>query len=320
MSVQAITWALEEAPDVPPQLVSTLIALANHADRRGRCAYPSTETLTAYTRKSYRQVRRDLDELTQAGLIRPGNPAHVAHLRADRRPQVWDLAIERRPLRGATDDPPQRPYGGTPVTTREADRGDTDVLPQPGDGGSPMTERGVMGDRHGGSPMTPEPSLEPPMNQTPHGRPRAAGRAPAPARSRDAGTEYPIAADLDATATRHGGDSIVARWSDANPGVLTPQRRALGRAVDELLAQGALANLIPAALDEAHRPHWRDPIRSLPSAYDRARRDAHPSPAAPSRSTPREAATDRAQAEVAAAFEDAFGHDRNGLRALPGGG
>jgi len=96
-------------------------------------------------------------------------------------------------------------------------------------------------------------------------------------------TEHPSPAELDATATRHGGYALVARWVLDNPGVTTAQQRKLAKAVDELLAQRADPTLIPAALNEAHRSNWRDPVKSLPSAYDRVRRDAHPSPTAPNR-------------------------------------
>jgi hypothetical protein len=172
MSVQAITWALEEAPDVPPQLVSTLIALANHADRYGCNSYPSTDTLTAYTRKSHRQVQRDLDELASKGLIRQGDRAHVAHIRADRRPQVWDLATERKRERGDTGDTPSDRDGVSRTTPRNAGRGVTHDVPQRSDGVSPVTERGDTGDRNGVTPVPPEPSLEPSKNQT--SRPRSA--------------------------------------------------------------------------------------------------------------------------------------------------
>ena len=134
MSIQAVTWALEHAPDVPANLVSTLIGLANHAGRDGRGSYPSNETLATYTRKSVRQVQRDVDRLTDLGLIRPGNPAFVAHIRPDQRPQVWDLAMER-------------------------ERGDTYVTPFESHGVTPVTERGDTGDVNGVTPMSPEPSL-----------------------------------------------------------------------------------------------------------------------------------------------------------------
>mgnify|MGYP001952389855 CR=1 FL=1 len=90
-----MAWALRDAPDVPAHCVGVLIGLANHAGPDGRGAYPSQRLLASYARKTVRQVRTDLRKLEELGLIRPGDPRLVEHLPADKRPQVWDLAIER---------------------------------------------------------------------------------------------------------------------------------------------------------------------------------------------------------------------------------
>lgn len=117
MSVQAITWVLEDAPGLPPHLVGVMIGLANHADRDGRGAYPSQALLSKYARKSERSVRRDLTELEEVvKLIWRGDQRLVQHLRADERPVVWDLAM---PLRtdesGGTHTSPR---GGTYTSAR----------------------------------------------------------------------------------------------------------------------------------------------------------------------------------------------------------
>lgn len=96
MSTQAMVWALEEAPDVPAQALGVLMGLANHADEHGRGAYAGQDLLATYARKSDRQTRSDLTRLEELGLIRRGDQSLVAHIRADKRPVVWDLAIERR--------------------------------------------------------------------------------------------------------------------------------------------------------------------------------------------------------------------------------
>lgn len=90
-----MVWALEQAPDVPAQALGVLMGLANHADERGRGAYAGQELLAEYARKSDRQARTDLARLEEAGLIRRGDQSLVSHLRADKRPVVWDLAMER---------------------------------------------------------------------------------------------------------------------------------------------------------------------------------------------------------------------------------
>lgn len=88
-------WALEYAPPMPSQLVATLAGLARHADKKGRGSYPSVARLAAYTCKSQRSVQRDLAELRKLGLIRLGNQQKAAHLPEGKRPEVYDLAMER---------------------------------------------------------------------------------------------------------------------------------------------------------------------------------------------------------------------------------
>ncbi|WP_083673188.1 helix-turn-helix domain-containing protein [Micromonospora sp. CB01531] len=115
MSIEAVSWALSRAPDVPPQCLAVLIGLANHADAAGRAAFPSQERLAHYARKTVRSVRRDLDELERLGLIRRGDQRHTAFLPADRRPVVWDLATHRRRPLPASLDPSAEPQPGRPT-------------------------------------------------------------------------------------------------------------------------------------------------------------------------------------------------------------
>lgn len=88
-------WALEHAPPMPAQLVATLSGLARHADRKGRGAYPSVARLAAYACKAERSVQRDLKQLRELGLIRLGDQSKAGHLPEGKRPEVYDLAIER---------------------------------------------------------------------------------------------------------------------------------------------------------------------------------------------------------------------------------
>lgn len=104
MSVEAISWALNLAPvpvDRGGQPSSAckfvLVGLANHAGPDGSGAFPSAATLVRYTGLSERAVRTCLDRLEAEGVIRPCDPAIVAARikRADRRPQAWDLELDR---------------------------------------------------------------------------------------------------------------------------------------------------------------------------------------------------------------------------------
>jgi hypothetical protein len=110
VSREAVQWVLESAPNLPSHLAMTLMGLAWHADENGRNAYPAQATLAGYDRKSERAVRKEVRELARLGLIRPGDPRSVAHIPADRRPNVWDLAVDRVATGGTTV-----PVAGGPV-------------------------------------------------------------------------------------------------------------------------------------------------------------------------------------------------------------
>jgi hypothetical protein len=156
MSIEAVAWALSEAPDVPPQCLAVLIGLANHAHANGRAAYPSQERLAFYARKSVRSVQNDLKALEGLGLIRRGDQRHAAFLPTDRRPVVYELAMgRRRPLPGALD-PFADPQSGRP--NEAPDRGEADF--------TPVSDRGEAGYRtgrsvlpNGAKPASGEPSL-----------------------------------------------------------------------------------------------------------------------------------------------------------------
>lgn len=120
VSVPAVLWVLDEAPDVPPPLVTTLLGFARHADQDGRRSYPSVETLVRYTRKSERQVRSDIKNLRKRGLLVVSvDQSAAAHIRADRRPTVYELPMHQRRepddtgcgTPHAVDDTPSDPRG-----------------------------------------------------------------------------------------------------------------------------------------------------------------------------------------------------------------
>lgn len=96
MTLVTMVWALKEAP-VPNDPIAhlVLIGLADHAHDDGTEARPSVATLAKYARCSPRTVHNKLRILEQAGLIRRGDQQTVAHLRADRRPVVYDLIMKR---------------------------------------------------------------------------------------------------------------------------------------------------------------------------------------------------------------------------------
>ena len=96
MSVEAFSWALNEAPCDSPTQKLVLLALANHARPDGSSAFPSVSTIKRYTLLSERAIREKLVELESLGVISRSDPRVVAAYisRADRRPQGWNLNLQ----------------------------------------------------------------------------------------------------------------------------------------------------------------------------------------------------------------------------------
>lgn len=103
MSVQSMSWALEQRDIVDATARYVLLVLANYADKNGRGAFPSSASISDDTGLSIRTVKYKLDHLLDIGVIRLGNQAIAgAYIdRHDRRPTVYDLCVER----GATAAP-----------------------------------------------------------------------------------------------------------------------------------------------------------------------------------------------------------------------
>lgn len=97
MSVQAIAWALSQQIVRQPAARHVLLCLANYAGEDGRNAFPSVARLVAETGLSERAVRSNLRELEDMGVLKRGNQAIAAAYidRADRRPVVYDIVMER---------------------------------------------------------------------------------------------------------------------------------------------------------------------------------------------------------------------------------
>lgn len=104
----------------------------------------------------------------------------------------------------------------------------------------------------------------------------------APARPDRRRGEHTPAVELVATAQRPDAYRLVSEWARRSSGVTTGHRRELGKAVSDLLEQGAEPDLISEALDESHGPRWRNPVAALPHAYEdvRRRHAAQPAPLA----------------------------------------
>ena len=131
-------------------LAAVLVGLANHADPDGRNAFPSLARLAQYTRLSERSVRYALRGLQDLGLIRPSDPDIVAAYvkRADRRPNGYDLAIDRAEV----------------LVDNSVDEGQS-LPPAEQRGGQTRSARGANGDTTGGN-ACPRTVLNRPGNRT----------------------------------------------------------------------------------------------------------------------------------------------------------
>ncbi|MDL4862955.1 helix-turn-helix domain-containing protein [Halomonas elongata] len=164
MSVEAMSWAMNQQTVTDSGARFVLVGLANHADKHGCHAFPSNATLAEYTGLTGRTVTRKINDLLSAGIIKMGNQAiAAAHIeRADQRPVVYDIVM--------TDLPEKR---GDRKSSRKK-RGDTGAST-----GCHSDANGVTSMQERGDAVSPEPSLEPSLE--PSNEPVAPGAEPADA-------------------------------------------------------------------------------------------------------------------------------------------
>lgn len=117
-----------------------LLVIADHADDEGRNAWPSMQTIARKASLSHRQAKRIVAALRDGGWIVVEEQAGgTREMRDDRRPNRYTVL----------------PNGGTSASSRDVARGDIE------------DPRGDICDSHGGSPMTPKPSIEPSLIEPP---------------------------------------------------------------------------------------------------------------------------------------------------------
>ena len=158
-----MTWALEQRLVTTPTARHVLLCLANYADKQGKGAFPSANSLADDTGLSVRTVRTALDQLRELGAIECGNQAIAAAYidRHDRRPVVYDLAMKR---------------GAAPASGEE--RGAAPACRCEGTGCSSCTN-GVQLTHERGAAAAPNPSINPSINPRAE-RTRAPGVEKAP--------------------------------------------------------------------------------------------------------------------------------------------
>jgi len=117
MSLAAYIWAA----DLPIGVCNgtahrVLLKIADRVDELGYGAYPSVDSIAETLMCSTRTVQRGIRELLIIGLIRLGDQRLVDHIRADRRPTVYDCltpALKLHESRGDIYVTPSTPRGDT---------------------------------------------------------------------------------------------------------------------------------------------------------------------------------------------------------------
>lgn len=167
MSTEGRKWAQEHGRAHCrnfPARWAVLMAVADHVGADLTGCYASTETLADEACVSKRTAQRHLDALAADGVIRLGDQSRTAHLRADRRPVVWDLG-DAHPFAGrhaVTPSATGRQHD-TPSNPRSS-AGRHDDVPSV-HGVTPCPPRGDIlsaTGRHGDAQTSIEPIGEPP--------------------------------------------------------------------------------------------------------------------------------------------------------------
>lgn len=201
MSTQAVAWALDarQTGPITPDVRLVLVALADYANPEGRGAWPSTSTLAERLGISTRAIKRSLSQLRDRGFIAPGDQELVSHIRGDRRPTVYDVALHGIQVvivaTGESLDLAGEPYreeahGETAPSPRAvAPRRDSTVTPRPVDN----PPRGDTHDLHGVTPVSPNPRTKHsnPTHPSSEGDPKARAIATGPLATASLGPTSP---------------------------------------------------------------------------------------------------------------------------------
>lgn len=159
-----MTWALYETPGIDPTARLVLCVLADHAHNDGTAAFPSLATISEVVGIAPRNVRNHIRKLEAQGLIKRGNQLHVAYIRQDRRPTVYDLAMsDVQRIKNIAKAPKKN--GGMPASPRA-------IVDNVGDNSPKTVDKAVHenvdnnprgdaesphGGMHGGMPASSEP-------------------------------------------------------------------------------------------------------------------------------------------------------------------
>jgi hypothetical protein len=224
MSIKVVSWALNEAPVETPVHVLILVAMAERCHDDGTESRQSAATIASKARVSTRTVQRELRKLESMGVIRRGDQSLNSFLPVNRRPVVYDLAVELK--RGDnlsyqdfdTTTTTSVDTTSTTDTTSEPLRYDTDdtLIRQGCRTTSPLTSPLTSPSRevphqcsHGYDPADCALCLNPPPSRHWQPSPAALAQAKASVRITDIGLSI---ASYEVWCKRHGREMSNGEW------------------------------------------------------------------------------------------------------------
>lgn len=231
-----------------PTLKLVLMGYANHAHADGTGAWPAVATIARYAECSPRTVQRAIRALVDRGFLTVGDQRMVAHLRADRRPTVYDLTF---------------PTAGENPVDNTTERGDS-LSPRVPHGVTPEAPRGDTGDAHGVTQLChpnrhknhPEGGADDPRRCAAHSRvtdPPPCGNCRERRRAADAADEL---ATKDPRTRRGFHDQPCP----IHPDQIVPCGRCAHAAVNSDPAAIADAKARARAAARRHRPTTEEPV------------------------------------------------------------
>jgi hypothetical protein len=113
-------WAATVAPTADVQEYAILVRMADEADEAGCGVWLATSTIAGDVNVSEKTAQRRLDAMLSRKLIGLGDQRLVAHIRADRRPVVYDLLIPAACFADLAKTNARRAAKGLPLLTPES--------------------------------------------------------------------------------------------------------------------------------------------------------------------------------------------------------
>ena len=227
MSTNGLIWAAEHHLWCKNTgELAVLIAIANYVDKDLRGCFAKQATLSVRARCNSKTLRTHVHALADKKVIITGDPGLVTHLRADARPDVWDL----------NSDLPTDPTAGNFYPPRQVN--------PPGREGANLPSRPVKITRATGKNARAEQGSDPGSDLSPDAPASAdAPEPPAPVAERE----------TIAKAIKDDCARVVDAWIAARGGIRNPEFEAnVRKSAASLLAVGRdLADVIGIAEDMA---------------------------------------------------------------------